>query len=141
MFIITNMETRPEMVISFDAKRGKMGNYVKECKNGFKMDKVSHRNYMANLNRIQQVVLAYNLINGFRRLTLRKDYPQMMIETLKRKFIKITAKRVKQARRIIFKLCSHYLYKQVFNPPRGEVYPFLGVLVLNPPSNKKKIWN
>ena len=41
------METIPEMVISFYAKRGTMENYIKECKSGFKMDKVSHKSYLA----------------------------------------------------------------------------------------------
>lgn len=115
MFIVTNMETGPEMVIAFYAKRGTMENYIKECKSGFKMDKVSHKNYMANLNRIQQVVLAYNLINGFRRLTLPKDYRKMMIETLRTKLFKVAAKKVKKARQVIFKLCSYYPYKKLFN--------------------------
>lgn len=115
LFLVTNMETRPDLVVSLYAKRGTMENYIKECKNGFRMDKVSHQNFMTNVNRIQLVVLAYNLINGFRRLALPKDYRQMQIETLRTKFIKIAAKRVKQTRRIIFKLCSHYPYKEVFN--------------------------
>ena len=71
LFLVTNMETRPEMVVSLYAKRGTMENYIKECKNGFRMDKVSHKYWMTNVNRIQLVVLAYNLINGFRRLTLQ----------------------------------------------------------------------
>ena len=115
LFLVTNMETRPELVVSLYAKRGTMENDIKECKNGFRMDKVSHKNFMTNVNRIQLVVLAYNLINGFRRLTLPKDYQKMQIETLRSKVIKIAAKRVKQARRIIFKLCSHYPYKEAFN--------------------------
>ncbi len=115
LFLVTNMETRPELVVSLYAKRGTMENYIKECKNGFRMDKVSHQKFMTNVNRIQLMVLAYNLVNGFRRLALPKDYRQMQIETLRTKFIKIAAKRVKQARRIIFKLCGHYPYKEVFN--------------------------
>ena len=109
------METRPEMVVSLYAKRGTMENYIKECKNGFRMDKVSHKYWMTNVNRIQLVVLAYNLINGFRRLTLPHEFSKMQIETLRTKLIKIAAKRVKQSRRIVFKLCSHYPYKEIFH--------------------------
>lgn len=50
LFLVTNMETRPEMVVSLYAKRGTMENYIKECKNGFKMDKVSHKHLMTNVN-------------------------------------------------------------------------------------------
>ena len=115
LFLVTNMETRPEMVVSLYAKRGMMENYIKECKNGFRMDKVSHKYWMTNVNRIQLVVLAYNLINGFRRLTLPHEFSKMQIETLRTKLIKIAAKRVKQSRRIVFKLCSHYPYKEIFH--------------------------
>ena len=48
LFLVTNMETRPEMVVSLYAKRGTMENYIKECKNGFRMDKVSHKYWMTN---------------------------------------------------------------------------------------------
>ena len=115
LFLVTNMETRSEMVVSLYAKRGTMENYIKECKNGFRMDKVSHKHLITNVNRIQLVVLAYNLINGFRRLTLPREFSNMQIETLRTKPIKISAKRVKQSRRILFKLCSHYPYKEVFH--------------------------
>lgn len=79
------------------------------------MDKVSHKSYIANLNRIQQTVLAYNIINGFRRLTLPKGYRQMMIEILRIKLFKVVAQKVKKARQVIFKLCSHYPYQKIFN--------------------------
>lgn len=79
------------------------------------MDKVSHKSYIANLNRIQQTVLAYNIINGFRRLTLPKGYRQVMIEILRIKLFKVVAQKVKKARQVIFKLCSHYPYQKIFN--------------------------
>lgn len=115
LFLVTKMETRPEMVVSLYAKRGTMENYIKECKNGFRMDKVIHKHLMTHVNRIQLVVLAYNLINGFRRLTLPREFSNMQIETLRTKLIKIAAKRVKQSRRILFKLCRHHPYKEVFH--------------------------
>ena len=91
----------------------------------------------------------------------------MQIETLRTKLIKIAAKRVKQSRRIVFKLCSHYPYKEIFhhcfkNDPvdsvrvnewirslktkyflekhitKGGVYPFLGSWSINLPKFKIK---
>ena len=80
-----------------------MENDMKDCKNEFRIDKLNPQNFMTNVNRIQLVGLAYNLINGFRRLALPKDYHQVQMETLRTKFIKIAVKRVKKAKRIIFK--------------------------------------
>ena len=115
LFLVMNMETRLEMVISLYAKRGTMKNDIKDCKNRFRMDKVNHKHLMTNVNRIQLVVLAYNLFNGFRRLTLAHEFSKMQIETLRTKLIKIAAKQVKHSRRIMFKLCSHHPYKEVFH--------------------------
>lgn len=109
------METeKKDYIIKFYGKRGTMENFIKECKGGFRMDKVSHSTFDANENRVQQVMLAYNLINGFRRLTLPKVFRNMTIETLRVKLFKVAARCVKKARGIIFKLCSFYPYQSVF---------------------------
>lgn len=67
LFLVMNMETRLEMVISLYAKRGTMKNDIKDCK------------------------------NGFRRLTLPHEFSKMQIETLRTKLIKIAAKQVKHS--------------------------------------------
>ena len=43
------------------------------------------------------------------------SFLRLQIETLRTKLIKIAAKRVKQSRRIVFKLCSHYPYEEIFH--------------------------
>ena len=115
LFLVTNMETEHhDYLIRFYGKRGTMENFIKECKSGFRMDKVSHKTFEANENRVQQVMLAYNLINGFRRLTLPKGFRQLMIETLRLKLLKVAARCVKKSRRFIFKLCGSFPYKEIF---------------------------
>lgn len=114
MFIVTNTDLSPEETVEFYTKRGTMENYIKECKHGFRMDKVSHRSFITNVNRMMQILLAYNLVNGFKRLTLPKEVRQMTIDTLRLKLFKVAAKKVKTARQVIFKLCSHCPYKTIF---------------------------
>lgn len=115
MFLVTDMETeKKDYIIKFYGKRGTMENFIKECKGGFRMDKVSHSTLEANENRVQQVMLAYNLINGFRRLTLPPVFRHMTVETLRVKLFKVAARCIKKARGIIFKICSFYPYQSIF---------------------------
>jgi Transposase DDE domain. len=114
MFIVTNMKTSNKNIIAFYAKRGKMENFIKECKNGFRMDKVSHKAFIVNANRMQISLLAYNLINGFRQLVLPESFCRLQIETLRNKLFKVAAKKVKKARQITFKICSHFAYQDIW---------------------------
>lgn len=115
MFIVTSLVGMSvDEVIEFYGKRGAMENDIKECKNGFKMDKMSHSTFVANENKMMKHLLAYNIVNGFKRLVLPKAYRKMTLKTLRIKFFKVAARQVKKSRRIIFKLCSHYPYKQAF---------------------------
>lgn len=63
------MVSSPENVVKFYSNRGTMENFIKEGKNGFTFDKMSSSNFIVNANKLQQVVLAYNLINWFNRLS------------------------------------------------------------------------
>jgi hypothetical protein len=113
-FIVTNMESSPERLIKFYCKRGSMENFIKEGKNGFDFAAVSSSSEVVNANRFQMHVLAYNLFNWFRRLVLPKSMRSSMVDTIRLKLIKIAAKVVRSARRVIFKLCSSCPYKDAF---------------------------
>ena len=103
-FVVTNMESSPEDLIRFYCKRGKMENFIKECKSGFDMSYVSSSSMIVNANRVQIHALAYNLFNWFRRLTL----PDRL------KLLKIAARVVSSARYVYFKLCSYCPYQTQF---------------------------
>ena len=110
-FIVTNMESSPERLIKFYYKRGGMENFIKEGKNEFDFASVSSSSEIVNANRFQIHVLAYNLFNWFRRLVLPESIRNNMADTIRLKLIKIAAKVVRSARRVIFKLCSSCPYK------------------------------
>jgi len=113
-FIVTNMDSSPEHLIRFYCKRGSMENFIKEGKNGFDFAAVSSNSEIVNANRFQIHVLAYNLFNWFRRLALPESMRSNMVDTVRLKLIKIAAKVIRSARRIIFKLCSSCPYKDAF---------------------------
>lgn len=114
-FIVTNMTLFPEDICNFYCNRGTMENFIKEGKLGLSFDKMSSTDFIANANKLQQMVLAYNLNNWFRRFCLDKTtMKSMTIETIRMKLIKIAAKIVKGGRYLKFKLCSSCPYKEDF---------------------------
>ena len=113
-FVVTNMTVEPKKVIMFYSNRGTMENFIKESKNGFAFDSLSSTEYIANANKLQLAMLAYNFNNWFRRLVLSKSMKSNRIETIRLKIVKIAAKIVNSSRYSIFKLCSSCPYKDEF---------------------------
>ena len=113
-FIVTNMDSSPEQVISFYCKRGVMENFIKEGKNEFDFGAVSSFTMAVNANRLQIHALAYNLFNWFRRLVLPLKMRKLRADTIRLKLLKIAAKAVHSARYLVFKLCSSCPYKEEY---------------------------
>lgn len=113
-FIVTNMDSSPELIIKFYCKRGAMENYIKESKNGFDLAAVSSSSKIVNANRLQVHALAYNIFNWFKRLVLPVKMRKQQVDTIRLKLLKVAARAVHSARYIIFKLCSSCPYKNEF---------------------------
>jgi len=113
-FIVTTLEMEPYQAIQFYCGRGKMENFIKECKSGFDFASVSSSSKLVNANRLLVHALAYNLFNWFRRLALAVSMRKQCIDTIRLKLLKIAARVVKSARYKYFKLCSSCPYKKEF---------------------------
>lgn len=113
-FLVTNMDSSPELIIKFYCKRGAMENYIKESKNGFDFAALSSSSKIVNANRLQVHALAYNIFNWFKRLVLPAKMRKQLVDTIRLKFLKVAARAVHSARYIIFKLCSSCPYKSEF---------------------------
>ena len=113
-FIVTNMDLSPINILRLYNNRGRMENFIKEGKNGFKFSSTSSPRKIVNSNRLQVSALAYNLFNWFRRLVLPKSMNKMLIDTIRMKLIKIASRVTSSARYLIFKLCSSCPYKKQF---------------------------
>lgn len=113
-FVVTNMDSSPQDLIRFYCKRGKMENFIKECKTGFDMGCVSSSSMIVNANRVQIHALAYNLFNWFRRLALPESMQKDRIDTVRLKLLKIATRIVRSARYVYFKLCSYCPFQAQF---------------------------
>lgn len=76
---------------------------------------MSSSDFVANANKFQETVLAYNFNNWFRNICLDKtSMKSMTIETIHMKIIKIAAKVIKCGRYLKFNLYSSCPYKYEF---------------------------
>ena len=105
---------KPYQIIQFYCGRGRMENFIKECKNGFDFSAVSSRSKIVNANRMRIHMLAYNLFNWFKHLVLPANMRKLQADTIRIKLIKIAARAVYSAGYITFKLCSSCPYKKEF---------------------------
>jgi hypothetical protein len=101
-------------VIRFYSKRGTMESFIKEARLDFGIDTLSHSSYIANANRLMQMVLAYNLNNLMRRLCFLKQEKLKRMHTLRTILTKIAGRFIRSERYSTFKLCSSYPYKKFF---------------------------
>lgn len=113
-FIVTNMELQDEDIVRFYCNRGRMENFIKECKLGFHMDSMSSHSMTVNANRLQISMLAYNLFQWFRRLVLPVTLRKLQIDTVRLKLFKIATKLIHSSRYLKFKFCSNYPYRDQF---------------------------
>ncbi len=113
-FIVTNMDMEPYHIIQFYCGRGRMENFIKECKNGFDFAAVSSCSKIVNANRMRLHMLAYNLFNWFWRLVLPANMRKLQADTIRIKLMKIAARAVHSARYLTFQLCSSCPYKKEF---------------------------
>lgn len=106
-FIVTNVPVSAEYAIATYCGRGKMENFIKECKDGFGMRTASSKTRETNANRMQANLLAYSIFNYFRRLALPESMRSDRIETVRFKLVKIAARVISHAGKIEVRLCSH----------------------------------
>jgi hypothetical protein len=122
-FIVTTMDGLDVYeVLQYYCGRGRMENYIQECKSGFGFTAVSSSSMKVNANRLQVHCLAYNLFNWFRNLVLPEKMRKHHIDTFRIKLLKIAARMVRSARYITFKLCSSCPYKQEFTETLKNIW-------------------
>jgi hypothetical protein len=115
-FFVTNLEVAfsPKDIVLAYQKRGTMENYIKEAKNGFRLDKMNSHSFQVNEVRMMLSLLAYNLTNWLRTLSFPPEQKNMQIETIRTRLIKVASKLVKSGRSFYFKLSSSFVYQEFF---------------------------
>lgn len=107
-FFVTNFVKNftPEAIIRTYQKRGTMENYIKEAKNGFRLDKMNSHSFQVNEAKMMLSLLACNLTNWLRTITFPEGQKQMQLQTIRTRLVKVASKLVKSGRSLYFKLSS-----------------------------------
>ena len=113
-FIVTNRSAKAKGVVHFYNGRGTAEQWIKECKYALNWTRLSCHRLVAKQVRLQLLVLACNLGNFLRRLSLPKAIKGWSLRRLQVKLIKMGVRIVRHARQIVFQLAEMAVSKELF---------------------------
>ena len=125
-FIVVNVPGDPrELYEDVYCQRGEMENRIKEQQLDLFADRTSCHRFLANQFRLLLSSVAYVLVQALRRMALRgTDLEQAQVGTIRLKLLKVAARVVVSARRVVFHLATSYpwaarfrvVFERVLNP-------------------------
>ena len=113
-FVVTNLNLPPAGVTHFYNVRGTAEQWIKEGKYALNWTRLSCHRFVANQVRLWLFVLAYNLGNFMRRLTLPESVKHWSLRSVQTKLIKMGGRLVRHARRLVFQLAEVAVSREVF---------------------------
>jgi hypothetical protein len=113
-FIVTNLERPAKKVVRFYNQRGTAEQWIKEGKNAVRWTRLSCHDFVDNEVRLHLFVLAYNLGNFLRQAVLPPAVRHWTLTTLREKLIKIGAKVVRHARKVVFQMAEVAVPRELF---------------------------
>ncbi|HUE87723.1 MAG TPA: IS1380 family transposase [Vicinamibacterales bacterium] len=113
-FIVTNMSLPSRSVVRFYNKRGTAEQWIKEGKQATHWTRLSCHRFRANEVRLQLSVLAYNLGNLWRRVSLPERIKSWSLTSLQHRLVKTGGRLVKHARYYWLLLAEGHLHDRLF---------------------------
>lgn len=109
-FIVVNVPGDPQQLYEdVYCQRGEMENRIKEQQLDLFADRTSCHRFLANQFRLLLSSAAYVLVQALRRTALRQtDLEKAQVGTIRLKLLKVAARVVVSARRVVFHLASSY---------------------------------
>jgi hypothetical protein len=115
-FVVANVPGDPrELYEDVYCQRGEMENRIKEQQLGLFADRTSCHRFVANQFRLLLSSAAYVLVQALRRTALvGTELARAQVGTIRLKLLKVAARVVVTARRVVFHLASSYPYQSAF---------------------------
>ena len=113
----------PAGVTHYYNGRGAAEQWIKEGKYALNWTRLSCHRFVANQVRLWLFVLAYNLGNFMRRLTLPESVKHWSLRSVQTKLIKMGGRLVRHARRLVFQLAEVAVSREVIPASVGSVSP------------------
>ena len=122
-FIVTNVPGDPrELYDSVYCQRGEMENRIKEQQLDLFAGRTSCHRFVANAFRLLLSSAAYVLMQGLRREALSgTELEQAQVGTIRLKLLKVAARVLVSARRVVFHLASGYPHQELFDLVRERL--------------------
>lgn len=112
---VTNLNLKPIHVWRFYNQRAAVELIIKELKGDYPLAKIPTKHWLANEAYFHLLLLAYNLINWFKRLCLPPQFQRMTLQTLHTQLLLIPAELVRTGNRPLLKLPSNFLHQKAWN--------------------------
>lgn len=114
---LCSVATNPEIFYrQMYCVRGEMENRIKEQQLYLFADRTSCTSFLANQFRLLLSSFAYVLLDGIRRLALKgTPHARLRVDTIRLRLLKIASRVRVTARRVVFHLCSHCPWKELFD--------------------------
>lgn len=110
-----------EQVLDHHDDRGAAEKAIGELKNGYGLDKLPCGQLFANAAFFQIGLIAYNLVQTFKRFALPKGWKKFCIKNLRFRLLCQAAIIVRHARRLVLKISSTFPFFDVFEQARWAV--------------------
>jgi len=109
---VTNLPLQPEKIWYFYRPRAAIETIIRELKESYALAKIPTNSFQANQLYFHLLLLAYNIVNWFRRLCLPPIFQNATLETIRAEILVLPARLVKSQNRNVLKLPVEYISKQ-----------------------------
>lgn len=113
--IVTNLTWKPKLIWALYNDRATIESILREGALGFHMDSLPTGGLLGNQLFCQLLVLAYNLVNLFRRLCLPKEHCRHHVQTLRQMFLRIPALVEPTAKALVLHCATHGPHRQLLS--------------------------
>lgn len=111
----TNLDLRPIHIWRFYNRRAAVELIIKALKRDYPLGRIPTKHFSANQAYFHVLLLAYNLINWFKRLCLPPEFQRMALQTLRTQLLLIPGELVRTGNRPLLKLPAHFLHQNAWN--------------------------
>jgi hypothetical protein len=112
---VTNLKLRPEKVWYFYCRRARIELDIRELKESYAMGRIPTNSYQANQAYFALLLLAYDIVNWFRRLCLPTRFQTASVGTIREELLVLPARLVKRDNRNILRLAAQYVTQETID--------------------------
>lgn len=111
---VHNLPLKPASVWRFYKPRARAELDIRELKESLPLGKIPTNNFLANAVHFELILLAYDLVNWFRRLCLPGKWKRATLQTLRTELLALPARLLKVGHRNVLKLPPRYVHQKLF---------------------------